>query len=150
MKIKTRLAIAFITITVVPIFLIYGAITALSNYQIRSFQKTYGLSEQVDLLSGNSMQVFNRLTINSQKKIRDIAMNEPDRLEDPEYLAKVNEALREEYSFLLVRKGPDIIFSGDPEGEKLSSQLPLMGGQFRRAVRRLLRGWGGAASVKAD
>ena len=31
MKIKTRLAIAFITITVVPIFLIYGAITALSN-----------------------------------------------------------------------------------------------------------------------
>ena len=46
------------------------------------------------------MQVFNRLTINSQKKIRDIAMNEPDRLEDPEYLAKVNEALREEYSFL--------------------------------------------------
>ena len=102
MKIKTRLAIAFITITVVPIFLIYGAITALSNYQIRSFQKTYGLSEQVDLLSGNSMQVFNRLTINSQKKIRDIAMNEPDRLEDPEYLAKVNEALREEDSCLLV------------------------------------------------
>ena len=35
--------------------------------------ETYGLSEQVDLLSGNSMQVFNRLTINSQKKIRDIA-----------------------------------------------------------------------------
>lgn len=127
MKIKTRLAIAFITITVVPIFLIYGAITALSNYQIRSFQKTYGLSEQVDLLLGNSMQVFNRLTINSQKKIRDIAMNEPDRLEDPEYLAKVNEALREEYSFLLVRKGPNIIFSGDPEGDKLSSQLPPYG-----------------------
>ena len=127
MKIKTRLAIAFITITVVPIFLIYGAITALSNYQIRSFQKTYGLSEQVDLLSGNSMQVFNRLTINSQKKIRHIAMNEPDKLEDPECLAKVNEALRAEYSFLLVRKGPNIIFSGDPEGEKLFSQLPPYG-----------------------
>ena len=62
MKIKTRLAIAFITITVVPIALIYIAVMGLVNYQGRSFQKNYGLNEQIDLLSGNSMQVFNRLT----------------------------------------------------------------------------------------
>ena len=127
MKIKTRLAIAFITITVVPIFLIYGAITALSNYQIRSIQKTYGLSEQVDLLSGNSMQMFNRLTVNSQKKIRDIAMREPDRLEDPEYLAKVNEALEEEYSFLLVRKGRRIISPAIRRGSISPPSFHLMG-----------------------
>ena len=60
MKIKTRLAIAFITITVVPIVLIYIAVMGLVNYQGRSFQKNYGLNEQIDLLSGNSMQVFNR------------------------------------------------------------------------------------------
>ena len=52
MKIKTRLAIAFITITVVPIALIYIAVMGLVNYQGRSFQKNYGLNEQIDLLSG--------------------------------------------------------------------------------------------------
>ena len=127
MKIKTRLAIAFITITVVPIFLIYAAITALSNYQIRSFQKTYGLSEQVDLLSGNSMQVFNRLTINTEKKIREVAGTEPEKLETPEYLDGVNKVLEDKYSFLMVRKGDRIIYQGALDGEDLVDGLPAYG-----------------------
>ena len=53
MKIRTRLAIAFVTITVVPIVLIFVAAFGLVNYQEHLFQKTYGLSEQIDLLSGN-------------------------------------------------------------------------------------------------
>ena len=127
MKIKTRLAVAFITITVVPILLFYAAITALSNYQIRSFQKAYGLSEQVNILSGNSMQVFNRLTVGTQKKILDIARTEPEKLEDWEYLTKINEILQDKYSFLLLRKDGEIIYSGSPEGESLYSQLPSYG-----------------------
>ena len=35
MKIRTKLAIAFLTITVVPITLIYMAIIGLNNYQAR-------------------------------------------------------------------------------------------------------------------
>ena len=66
MKIKTRLAIAFITITVVPIALIYIAVMGLVNYQGRSFQKNYGLNEQIDLLSGRQwMRIRLSLTIRS-------------------------------------------------------------------------------------
>ena len=78
MKIRTRLAIAFVTITVVPIALIYITAIGLVNYQGRSFQKNYGLSEQIDLLSGNSTQVFNRLTQGVQKTIQK-ALDEADR-----------------------------------------------------------------------
>ena len=49
MKIRTKLAIAFLTITVVPITLIYMAIIGLNNYQARVFSETYGVSEDVDL-----------------------------------------------------------------------------------------------------
>lgn len=42
MKIRTRLAIAFVTITVVPIVLIFVAAFGLVNYQEHLFQKTYG------------------------------------------------------------------------------------------------------------
>ena len=71
MKIKTRLGIAFITITLVPMLLIYLAFSLLSRYQMRAFRDSYGLTEQVDLLSGNSMQVFNRLTQSSQRAIQE-------------------------------------------------------------------------------
>ena len=70
MKLKTRLAIAFLTITFVPMLLFYLTVLALSSYQARSFSKEYGLTEQVDLFSGNSMQIFNRLTKRSQEEIR--------------------------------------------------------------------------------
>ena len=59
MKIKTRLATAFLTITVVPMLLMYLAFLVLSSYQSDAFRKDYGLSERIDLLSGNSIQVFN-------------------------------------------------------------------------------------------
>ena len=49
MKIKTRLGIAFITITVVPILLIYLAFSILSNYQMQAFRRSYNLTEQVTL-----------------------------------------------------------------------------------------------------
>ena len=39
MKIRTRLAIAFVTITVVPIVLIFVAAVGLVNYQEHLFQK---------------------------------------------------------------------------------------------------------------
>ena len=71
MKIKTRLGIAFITITVVPILLIYLAFSILSNYQMQAFRRSYNLTEQVDLLSGNTLQIFNRLTRSSQKAIQE-------------------------------------------------------------------------------
>ena len=90
MKIKTRLAIAFITITVVPIALIYIAVMGLVNYQGRSFQKNYGLNEQIDLLSGNSMQVFNRLTQGVYNTIRKAVDEDPAVFDNPEYLESLN------------------------------------------------------------
>ena len=77
MKLRTRLAVAFLTITIVPMLLFYLLVLALSNYQTRSFTKEYGLTEQVDLFSGNSMQIFNRITKRSQEDIRNILDNDP-------------------------------------------------------------------------
>ena len=51
MKIRTRLAIAFLTITVLPITLIYMVISMLSDYQGKMFSESHGLTEQVDLSS---------------------------------------------------------------------------------------------------
>ena len=47
MKIRTRLAVAFIIITVFPMLMIYLSVIALSDYQEKSFKEAYGLTEQI-------------------------------------------------------------------------------------------------------
>ena len=81
MKLKTRLAVAFLTITIVPILLFYVAVVGLSSYQTQSFRKEYGLTEQVDLFSGNSLQIFNRLTKRYQEEIRQTLKDDPGQFE---------------------------------------------------------------------
>lgn len=127
MKIKTRLAIAFITITVVPIALMYIAVIGLMNYQGRTFQKNYGLSEQIDLLSGNSTQVFNRMTQNAQKLLRKAVEEDPGRFGEQAYLNEINEELAKKYSYLIVRKGDSIVYTGSSDGEELIGQLSPYG-----------------------
>ena len=98
MKLRTRLAVAFLTITIVPMLLFYLLVLALSNYQTRSFTKEYGLTEQVDLFSGNSMQIFNRITKRSQEDIRNTLDNDPGLYNDLSYLDKVNAELKSHYA----------------------------------------------------
>lgn len=125
MKIKTRLGIAFITITLVPMFLIYLASSLLSTYQMRAFREAYGLTEQVDLLSGNSMQIFNRLTQSSQRAIGEKISTDPDSFADLAYLEAVNQDLKNKYAYLIVRKGDTFIYSGlEDEDSDIYRHLP--------------------------
>lgn len=128
MKLKTRLALAFMTITIVPLFLIYISVWGVSNYQMRSFRETHGLTEQIDLFPGNSIRIFNRLTQPAQESIRADLGDNPDFFQDLTYLDKINQELVERYAFLIVRKGEEIIFVGDEsvdDEDDLYQQLPV-------------------------
>ena len=127
MKLKTRLVVAFMIITIVPMILIFVSFFAINDHQARSFTKEYGLTEQVDLLSGNSTQVFNRLTRRVQQVIREELDKKPELYEDTGHLDEVNAELQKHYAYLVVRKGTDIIYFGDTDEEnksQLCEQLP--------------------------
>ena len=125
MKIRTRLVIAFLTITVVPIVLIYVTAMGLVNYQMRAIQRTYGISEQIDLFNGNPTQTFNRMTLEIQQEIQAAVEKDPTLFEDEAYLRELNEELKDKYSYLILRRDDRIVFSGSMEAEKLFSHLPL-------------------------
>lgn len=127
MKLRTRLAIAFLIITVVPMAIFSLSVVVLSSYQARSFSKEYGLTEQINLFNGNSMQIFNRLTKRAQTDIRRTLDTNPGLYEDKEYLDKVNSELRSHYAYLIVRKGASIFYCGESSLDDLQalySQLP--------------------------
>ncbi len=128
MKIRTRLGITFITITLMPILLMFLAFWGLSRYQMKAFTKTYGLTEQLDLFTSNSVQVFNRLTRSSQAAIRQALKENPDKFSDPEYLNTINQELMKKYAYLIVRKGDSIFYSGiESQNQELYDHLPRYG-----------------------
>ena len=102
MKLKTRLAVAFMTITLVPILLIYMVVMGLSNYQAKAFSKAYGLTETIDLFSGNSVQAFNRLTLRYQEKLTEELSANSAEFEDLNYLEQLNSELERYYAYLIV------------------------------------------------
>lgn len=125
LKLKTRLAVAFVIITVVPLVLICAVVAGLSNYQMRSFRKAYNLTEQVNLFFGNSLQIFNRMTQGEQTEIEQVLKANPGQFNDPAYLQKLNEKLVRKYAYIVVRKDKQIVFDGNSRmTQELISQLP--------------------------
>lgn len=115
MKIRTRLAIAFLTITVLPMTLIYMAIMTLYNYQGRIISETYGLSEQVDLSSGVSIRVFNHLTESLQKEIDSELDRDPEQFLNTAFLDGINSRLSRTHSFMIVLKGQELLYTGNAD-----------------------------------
>ena len=118
MKLKTRLMVAFLTVTVVPMLLIFMAFMGLSSYQTGEIRKNYGLTEPVDILPANSMQIFSRLTESSQEEIREMIDEDPGAFEDRDYLDQLNEETLGKYAYTIVRKGEQIIYEGNPQDSR--------------------------------
>jgi signal transduction histidine kinase len=93
--------------------MIFAVVTGLGSYQMRAFRKAYNLTEHVDLLSGNSLQIFNRLTRETQKEISRILQSDPDKFNDQDFLQNLNENLASKYSYMIVRKGNTLIYDGN-------------------------------------
>lgn len=115
MKIRTRLAIAFLTITVLPMTLIYLAIISLSDYQAKLFRETYGLEEEVDLASGASIRVFSHLTESVQLEIDQLVNHGADKLLDEEFVSDMNDKLSKTHSFMAILRGQELIYTGNPD-----------------------------------
>lgn len=128
MKLRTRLAIAFLTITLVPIILGGIAFVALSTYQTKALAKAYGISDSAELFNGNSLQLFSKATQTIQREIKELLKNSPEKFQDLEFIERVNEELVKKYSYLIVRTGDDIKYAGSIEADSgLFEQLPPYG-----------------------
>ena len=125
LKLKTRLVVAFIIITVIPLTLIFGVVTGLNSYQRNAFRKAYNLTDQVDLISGNTIQIFSRLTSPEVQEIGQLIQSDSGQLGNKEYLDKLNSGLSRKYAYVIVRKGDNLIFDGNSHiTQGLYSQLP--------------------------
>ncbi len=123
MKIKTRIALSFFIVIIIPIVLIFAVLFTLMEIQGRHLEKEYGITSEymVDSLFSSSMLQVNQYTLKDYEELLTIAADNPETLADEAYLTEKNEELKKKSSFLLFRKGDALLFQGDDEGkERLS------------------------------
>lgn len=125
MKLRGRLAIAFITIISLPIIMIATVGTLIINNQIISIQQTYDVDSNTFQVISNPMQLLNRVTRGVYNEIKLTALKEPERLEDMDYIRSLNSELVGKYSFIVLRKGDKIEYTGDKyKLSRISEDLP--------------------------
>lgn len=128
MDLMRRLKTAFIIIIVVPIFMILATGKIILDYQLYSVQETYDIEQNPGQLISNPLKLLNRITRSTFNQIMLSAMKNPEQLEDLDYIRQLNNDLSDKFSFIVVRKDEEIVFSGNTEEfHKLNGSLPPYG-----------------------
>ena len=124
MKFKNKIIISFCIIIFIPILLAVAVLFGFQKIQLKSIEQTYGVESDDYSYFSNSMQLLSRFTRESFETLLDLSKQDPDKLEDKAFLEQMNDTLREKYSYLVVRRGDELIYVGDDYEASLLTDLP--------------------------
>lgn len=129
MKLRNRLLIAFLTVTIIPIILSVTLVVVFAKLQLGAIDKAYGISGTTVESLSNSTEVLARLAEKPYRELKEIVKDSPQKMEDATYLREFNQSLKDKKTYLLVRKDETIIFIGtdSDEAEHVIGQLPPYG-----------------------
>ncbi len=124
MKLRTRLIVSFCIIIFVPLCMTALLVFGFWKVQEREFLQSYQFSANPYEYITNSVRILSRFTATDYEELLLLAQENPQDLEDEEFLAEYNEQLQEKYSYLVVRKESTLIFVGE---EDAPEELPTYG-----------------------
>lgn len=128
MDLKRRLRMAFVIIIFLPLLMVCGIGKAIITYQVNSIQETYDVESNTMQLITNPLQILNRVTRDVYNRVKLAALKNPEYLENINYIKELNNELKDKYSFIVARKGNEIIFEGNSEKLQLiKNSLPQFG-----------------------
>lgn len=128
MKLKNRLIIAFFVIIIVPVVLTGIALLAFTRYQLGAIEKIYDIPNLTYENLSNSLQMISKATLNDYEEIQKEGKEDPDQFLDQDFLDQWNQKLEEKHSYLIVRKGTELLYPKDDEETlKMFQELPDYG-----------------------
>ena len=128
MKLRTKLIIAFFTIILVPIFIVYIGMSMFTSFQLRTMVRGYEGSGTGELFSGNAVQLISSMTAETLEEEKELIREDPAFFEDTKRLDMMNADLRSAYSFLVVRTGGAFTYIGsDSVSGNFLESLPAFG-----------------------
>lgn len=131
MKLRNRLAIAFIIILLVPVGLVSLCIALFNGYQIRLLNQAYGVETDEDnVFNANMIELFDALAEKSDSAVKLELEKDTEQFKDIHFLQQINDQVSDWYSYLIVRSNDEFLYFGLPGGawsSELLSQLPGYG-----------------------
>lgn len=122
MKLRNKIKLSFVIITVLPIFVAAIALAVVGGIQIRSIEQHYGIEVEGYNSIINPSRLYKMITNEEAKEITARISENPDALKDTGYLDAINDSLTKKFSFLVVFCGENIIYNGN-EGEADNARL---------------------------
>lgn len=124
MNLKKRLTVTFITLTFLPIIITVITFIFLCGIVLIN-------ENNVDALKNLSLESLSEITELTEETYYEISAQiniDADRFANTEYLDKLNEQLKADSSYIVVRRGSEYIYIGDKgKDEQLLDELPVYG-----------------------
>lgn len=124
MKIRGRLIIAFLFITIFPLALIALCYNTILTNQASTLEDDYQSDISSENLLLNPIHVLSTATMTDFRNLVHVADTNPDLLIRRDYLDNVNNELSNRYSFLVVCKGSQVFYVGNKKAYNQLNPLP--------------------------
>ena len=134
MKLKTRLITAFFVIACVPLILALLAFAGFSHIQVNALKAKLGITDISYESLANTLQMLNEATEDVFDEMSIKAEENADAYLDTTYLDTLNAELQDKSSYLIVRKGKSLYYSGASDANlRLFRELPSYGASVYKA-----------------
>ncbi|MCH5262414.1 MAG: HAMP domain-containing protein [Lachnospiraceae bacterium] len=130
MKFKTRLLITSIAVVLVPFLLTIIAFIVVGSH-VEDAGKEIGLLDRQNLAIAYTIENYSRMTEEVLEEVKEQIEREPLKLEDTDYLGAISGELNSKFSYIIVRKGDEIYYTGnDTAARRIFSVLPEYGNEL--------------------
>ena len=126
MKLLTRIKISYAIVFVLPVLLILATVFGITKIGLNSMERKYDLDHSSYEMILDPMSMLGHMTSSTIEEVETVIAENPDRLEDMAYLDTLNVRLRDQSSYLLVKKNWKNIYSGLPEKGIYNDELNYM------------------------
>ena len=147
MKFRTRLLITSLSIVLLPFLLTSVALVVVGSH-IEDAESQFGFLDRDNASFINTIENYGRITEEILEEIRQQIAEDPDKLEDREYLDEITQDLRDKSSFIIVRKDDALYYTGNNNAaKKIFQTLPEYGnempgteaGYYYNAINKLVK-----------
>ena len=115
MNLRKRILTSLVILLILPMVMVIIGVMILVAYQDGIGKEHYGTEHGVFGAITNPVSTLDYFTKENFLEIEAVKNSEPEKLLDTSCLEELSDNIDEEYSFLVVRKGEEIIYSGNDE-----------------------------------
>lgn len=115
MKLRTKMKVAFVIMSIMPIVLCAIAIAFILQREVNSIKKTYGITGEFsvsDIYAPSA--ILGGITEKTYRDIREVVEEDKDIFNDRKFIDELSNALKNKFSYLIVVKEKNIVYSSAP------------------------------------